>query len=132
MKEQAIRDAVRDLDPLTDEQLRQLWVSAPYPETRALLWEIRRLQEQLVAAHRLLLSAASGYDIQPAEDAVLTLATEPCIQRHVSAQMHHASVVRGDKQQPSTTIDDQRKWLKAEINAAHARRRSASWPSTSG
>lgn len=131
MRDTDITDKARSLEPLTDERLRQLWISAPYPEVKQLLWEIRRLQEQLVAAHMLLLSAASGYDTQPAADAVLTLATEPCIQRHVSAQMHHASVVRGDTQDPPTTIDDQRKWLKAEIDAARARRRSASWPSKS-
>lgn len=131
MRDTDITDKARSLEPLTDERLRQLWISAPYPEVKQLLWEIRRLQEQLVAAHRLLLSAASGYDTRPAEDAVLILATEPCIQRHVSVQMHHASVVRGDKQDPPTTIDDQRKWLKAEISAADARRRAASWPSQS-
>ncbi len=43
MKKQAIKDAVKDLDPLTDDELRQLWISAPYPEVRALLWEVRRL-----------------------------------------------------------------------------------------
>lgn len=109
MRDTDIKDKARSLEPLTDEELRQLWISAPYPEVRALLWEIRRLQEQLVSAHQRLLSAASGYHITYAEDAVIALTTEPCIQRHVSAEMTHASVVRGDKQHPPTTVDDQRK-----------------------
>lgn len=132
MNDQYIQDTLKCLDPLTDEQLRQLWMSAPYPEVRRLLWEVRRLQEEMVNAHKLLVTAASGYDATSAESTVLDLVAEPCIQRSVREQVMHARIVRQYHHPAYETVEDLRKWLKDEIDAVHAKRRAAAQPLKSG
>lgn len=128
MKDLYIQDMLNSLEPLTDVQLRQLWTSAPHPEVRRLLWEVRRLQEEMVNAHKLLMSAACGYDSTSAERTVLDLVAEPCIQRSVREQVMQATIVRQHHHPAHETVEDLRKWLKSEIDSVHARRRSAGQP----
>ena len=128
MKDVDVKDKTASLKPLTDEQLRQLWTSAPYPEVRQLLWEVRRLQERLIEAHGHLLNAACGYTLDSIADRVINLTSEPCIQRWAVEQMTHESVVRGDKGLPPMAVEDQRKWLEVKIRSTLARSRAAHQP----
>ncbi len=120
-----IKDKAVSLEPLTDDQLRQLWTSAPYPEVRRLLWEVRRLQERLIEAQGHLLNAACGYTLDSIADRVVNMTSEPCIQRWAIEQMTHESVVRGDKGLPPMSIEDQKKWLTAKIGNTLGRRKDA-------
>lgn len=128
MRDGDIKDKTASLEPLTDDQLRQLWVSAPYPEVRQLLWEVRRLQEQLITAHGRLLNVACGYTLDSVTDRVIDMTSEPCIQRWAVEQMTHESIVRGDRALPPMAVEDQKKWLKARIDNSLARSRAAHQP----
>lgn len=124
MKEQAIKDTVKDLDPLTDEELRRLWVSAPYPEVRRLMWEIRRLQETINYMHQTLMNIASGYSLVLTylDETVLNMVSEPCVRRRVQEEVAQAMLERPNYSHPLNEIEDYKKWLQAEIDAAQARR----------
>lgn len=130
MKPQDIKEAVRGLDPLTDEQLRQLWIAAPYPEVRRLLWEIRRLQQQLISSHRLLTNIANGYMIPPTsiEKNVLELVSEPCIERDIREQIQHALLVRQYYTHAMETTEDCQTWLQSEIQTARSKLEGARQP----
>ncbi len=125
MRDGDIKDKTASLEPLTDDQLRQLWTSAPYPEVRQLLWEVRRLQERLITAHGHLLNLACGYTLGHDADRVVDMISEPCIQRWAVEQMTHESIVRGDKGLPPMTVEEQKKWLGAKIGNTLSRRRAA-------
>ncbi len=125
MKDVDIKDKTASLEPLTDDQLRQLWTSAPYPEVRQLLWEVRRLQERLITAHGHLLNMACGYTLGHDADRVIDMTSEPCIQRWAVEQMTHESIVRGDRALPPMAVEDQKKWLEVKIRNTLGRMRSA-------
>lgn len=124
MKPQDIKDAVRDLDPLTDEQLRQLWTAAPYPEVRRLMWEIRRLQETINRNHETLMNIASGYSFVLAyvDKTAVDLVSEPCVRRRVQEQVAQAMLERPNYSHALNTIEDYKTWLQSEIDTAQARR----------
>lgn len=86
MHDSLIHYRLHKLKPLTDEQLRELWRAGPDRETtRALLWEIRRLQERLVDIEMTLLQLHAG--ILGAEYSVphhmRQLMEEPGVQRAI-------------------------------------------------
>lgn len=81
----ALATKLLELQPQTDQQLRNLWVSAPYPETKALLWEIRRLQNIIVGLHQNAVALTSGQTgaISAFETYARTLMKEPCVQAYM-------------------------------------------------
>lgn len=82
MNDYRLRSILLDLKPLTDQECRDLWVSAPYPETRKLLWEIKRLQEKIAGIHGTLISHLAGQTgaLSVFETYARDLLSEPAVQ----------------------------------------------------
>ena len=92
ISEYDIHKKLAGLSPLTDRQLQDLWAAAPYPETKKLLWEIRRLHRIIEGLHRSAVALTAGYTgaASSFETAARELVkTEPCVQAYIAKSSEH-------------------------------------------
>jgi len=99
------------LQPRTDEELRAIWKRCPTGEAKELLWEIKRLQHQIVGIHITCISyaAGSGAAGSSIESYAQLLMKESAVQAYWRANS------------PELEREDPRKWAFALIGRQRGR-----------